>query len=1072
MPSDLKDRPQSNHYDDNWKPSPNNDDSVDDSDLESSWNSDNSGYDQSDPASKAKKSLDGDELASAEQSATSGPQNNVPSLAGEDTQQTFGDTLGRGYRKGSKGGRFKAFTQGRSAKIGGGVVIAGGGFGIATIIMISSPNMVVNHYADLLTSGISRLQTHHSLKYRNRYMGVKNFFSKDGRIGGKVISDLESKGYRFSYDADGKTVKSMTTPKGINLADEAIGNHISDYMEKRHPLRTARWKTARTEALYRKFGISRSPVTLASALDEDPDATVNKRMANDILTDEIDENIGPGRAPPNETDEQRAAREAKEQATKDALLETDTEAKAVRRELLETGRDIASLESVDPLYKNAVSDIAEGASSEVLELAEKAATGSVGSRIWNGAKGLLNPTDILDKTCTLKNRLRMSVMVARNYRALSMLKYAAVVWAVADNTRQGKASSKELNSFMKRITGLDKKGNGIGDTQAYTFATKGFYSKSKNKATKSRNGVDGSLNGVMAGIQKATDNIPGTDMSQCGVIQNPIFQVGSTVLITFGTAIASIFTGGGAAAAEQAAIQGARIAAERTIREAIEQAIRQIFTKKILKQIALSVAIDLSFEGALALTQYYIEQGMALNFTAQEKGGDFSTTTIGGGSIANKQRGLQAGLVPVSSERYGAIHAQYIAELKQEQKNKSMFARIFDANDINSLAYSLKNDVILKNTSPAKSIANLSGFFTSAANPANFVATAAGSLNGTAMAAADDNVTHESYTFETGSSVGTDVAVDFSGNPIVVMRDDIAGINPEQNIDNLVAAGDIDPTTLQPTSERFTKHIENCVENMDILSQVEFEDTSIPEHDCMAKLPITVKFKAHLAYLDMLDGIESEFDPSIISEGDAVNVNASNVTNAGLPTTIATGGDTSNIPCSAGTDGGVQDGYLKGVLTKIRVCNVGGGFIVNSQVSAQVSNMFKEAGKVGLSFVAKGFSGSFRTMDAQIAVYNNWCKSGGIQGSPPPYPKPPGETIKCPGGAAPGYSNHQMGLALDLGCNGSPIPKAYNLAILNPCFKWLQTNARNFGFFELGLGTAESRASSGYEGWHWSVNGN
>ena len=197
----------------------------------------------------------------------------------------------------------------------------------------------------------------------------------------------------------------------------------------------------------------------------------------------------------------------------------------------------------------------------------------------------------------------------------------------------------------------------------------------------------------------------------------------------------------------------------------------------------------------------------------------------------------------------------------------------------------------------------------------------------------------------------------------------------------------------------------------------------------------------------------------------------------GLPAKITYGKDTTNIPCAAGTDYGPADGYSNGVPTRIRVCRVN-GFVVNSQVSKQFSDMTNAASAAGMSFVAPGASGSFRTMAGQINIYQNHCSDNRIVGSPPPYPKPPGQTISCPGGGAPGYSNHQMGLALDLGCDGKLIgdgvkgPRGYAIALQNRCFQWLQANASRYGFFEYGLGKASSRANKGYEGWHWSVNGN
>jgi len=184
------------------------------------------------------------------------------------------------------------------------------------------------------------------------------------------------------------------------------------------------------------------------------------------------------------------------------------------------------------------------------------------------------------------------------------------------------------------------------------------------------------------------------------------------------------------------------------------------------------------------------------------------------------------------------------------------------------------------------------------------------------------------------------------------------------------------------------------------------------------------------------------------------------------PVQISYANNTSNIPCGAGSDYGVADGYSKGVLTKIRVCRVK-GFVVNSQISKQFNDLHTAAVAAGITFGG----GSFRSMEGQISIYQSWCRRDGIVGSPPPYPKAPGQTIKCPGGGAPGYSNHQMGLAIDFTCDGALLPRKYEAAVKNRCFQWLLANASKYGLFEYGFGKTRD-GSTGYEGWHWSVNGN
>jgi hypothetical protein len=162
--------------------------------------------------------------------------------------------------------------------------------------------------------------------------------------------------------------------------------------------------------------------------------------------------------------------------------------------------------------------------------------------------------------------------------------------------------------------------------------------------------------------------------------------------------------------------------------------------------------------------------------------------------------------------------------------------------------------------------------------------------------------------------------------------------------------------------------------------------------------------------------------------------------------------DSTSIKCAAGTkDLGIQDGYTGGNKVRIRICAVSnmpgtgeessGGFgvsgadgktVVNSRVSGAVYAMAEAAKKDGLELS----SGSgFRTMAHQQSL----CPCDGI-------------TV-----ARPGYSNHQMGLAIDfsayLPSTPGPIPG-------NKYWDWLSKNAGKFGF-----------KNYPREAWHWSPTG-
>jgi hypothetical protein len=155
-----------------------------------------------------------------------------------------------------------------------------------------------------------------------------------------------------------------------------------------------------------------------------------------------------------------------------------------------------------------------------------------------------------------------------------------------------------------------------------------------------------------------------------------------------------------------------------------------------------------------------------------------------------------------------------------------------------------------------------------------------------------------------------------------------------------------------------------------------------------------------------------------------------------------------SIQCAPGTtDAGVQDGYHNGIMVKIRVCAIpnfpctneecqelgNGHALVNSRASGAILKMITDAiaarDQAGKSYQINA-SSTFRTMAHQTALYN----------------APHSDPV-----AKPGFSNHQMGLAIDFG-----FWKNTNTGL----YDWLKANASRYGYQQLPS-----------EVWHWSTNG-
>jgi hypothetical protein len=161
-----------------------------------------------------------------------------------------------------------------------------------------------------------------------------------------------------------------------------------------------------------------------------------------------------------------------------------------------------------------------------------------------------------------------------------------------------------------------------------------------------------------------------------------------------------------------------------------------------------------------------------------------------------------------------------------------------------------------------------------------------------------------------------------------------------------------------------------------------------------------------------------------------------------------------SVACAAGTkDLGIQDGYADGALVKIRICaipgmkNTGssrfpgddGNVAVNSRLSGAWFELTKKAASEGIILAA---TSGYRTYAKQADMFN-------------------GDSRRV---ARPGYSNHQMGLAVDIagiqGVNVEAQTCAQRvMALDNPTWQWLNKNTAVYGIKQYSA-----------EAWHWDPN--
>ncbi len=756
------------------------------------------------------------------------------------------DQVGKGFTGGAKkAARLAGFwTPGR--KKGGivGIVVTSGFIAAWGVL---APTFTADFMRSLLLG--HDLQISHSIRYRRTYLSkVSDMFTVDGRRGGAIINKMEQNGYKFRFDPNDRTkIVGLTLPGGRqsipNLSTGALATHIEKFMDVHYPLKFSRWKTKRMEAFYNRYQVSRKSVTTRVGAEvEDPEKAVNAEIADQVVGEEPGKlTTGAEEAADGESDEEKAAREQRN-ATDESLATGSGDLDGIKAKL----REGVSIEDLS-YEEQKILQVASRVDQEVIDIMQSINAGSLVS--FGSLKGVFSSTDILDKVCTAKNRIRAISFAARNYRALSLLRYTGIFVKAGDSVRTGRTDPKLFSELMKRTSQVDANGLPIGGSPGFTYLLKKRFSRTQNNDAKANvDVVGGNLTGVPGALQQATDTVPGVSERQCGVYQNPAFQIGVAV-VEIG---AALFSGGSSKAVSEPAKQ----AVVRTVKESLER----IITRQTARALLKTAAIEISFEGALILLQVYAEKAQSLNFTGQEKGGELGSILAAGSGVLGKQRGLQSGMVPATAEQYALANDKYIAESREALKHQGLYARYFDYQNRDSLAFQAMSFVATTplNLSGAKMLAKsglqkVGAMFSSPLSIFNGVFASVSAADGDEIA------------FETYNAKGVTLATDPAGNLLPIMRQDILDIDPDENMQYLINSGDIEPTTKEPISENFKEHVTNCVNAVDTISTIENKDQNNPKYDCMASQSITVRYKAHLAWLDMVDDIDGFLFPEEIS---------------------------------------------------------------------------------------------------------------------------------------------------------------------------------------------------------------
>lgn len=124
------------------------------------------------------------------------------------------------------------------------------------------------------------------------------------------------------------------------------------------------------------------------------------------------------------------------------------------------------------------------------------------------------------------------------------------------------------------------------------------------------------------------------------------------------------------------------------------------------------------------------------------------------------------------------------------------------------------------------------------------------------------------------------------------------------------------------------------------------------------------------------------------------------------------------------------------------------GYLVSAKAAPHLRDMLAAAAAEGLGI---SMTSSYRSYENQITTYNGWVAANGSTEA--------ADTVS----ARPGYSEHQTGLAVDLGTGGC----ALECFAGTPHYAWLQQNAAKYGFIQRYYAGYEGITGYSPEAWHY-----
>ncbi len=406
---------------------------------------------------------------------------------------------------------------------------------------------------------------------------------------------------------------------------------------------------------------------------------------------------------------------------------------------------------------------------------------------------------------------------------------------------------------------------------------------------------------------------------------------------------------------------------------------------------------------------------------------------LGGNILAYAGRDLanmsyiSSGAVAFDPVESAQLDRQMEEKNQADFRSKNLFARIFDVHDYRSLA---SKTIDRTNTDPTQNISNLASTLTDFIHIGPKLASSL-----TPKVNAQSNQAYYDWPFPR------------YGIPNRLMNDpDLK--DPYENADKVVAIMAENGEYAERAKKCFGVEIDGGANGLDAVAKKDVDPTSDEYLDSNCNHTDAPNWRRVIMFIfdtrtvaaaQCYDGDDEACKAVGMDQGGSGGADEGGSESPSVTIDMETLYDPSeDIACADGTkDIGVQDGYTDGKKVKVRVCalkdvaetgdtsplpGADGKLLVNSRLSAFYVKLIEDARADGTSGITA--AEGFRTMARQQELKAQYGDDA----------------------ATPGYSNHQMGLAVDWG---------------DSMIGWLNSNGNKYGLKALVSG----------EPWHWSPTG-